>query len=318
MTDSSRHLVLFLTFCLLAWAVVGAGGVGHTLGLLQDEETTGGSFAAASDLSVEIGSAQVSPDTVAADGNETVTVTLAVRAPEDVDPAEFTVSVPDADRAVAIPASNVTCDDECTVALSARLVTELANGTGEQELVVRGWWTYDREFVGRVTVTVADSAASDSGASTANATATPANTTERPPTTAENRTERPNETASPTVSTRSTNSTATPTPNATATPNGTASPTSTTTGTPTPTSTTTPTPTSAPTPTSTPTETTTATLTPTPTESPTATLTPTPTETPTATLTPTPTETTTATLTPTPTETTTATLTPTPTNSTES
>ena len=313
MNDTTRHLGLFLAFCLLAWAVVGGVGVGPILGLQQDREVTNGSVTGASDLTVEIGSAQVSPDTVAAGGNGTVSVELAVRAPEDVDPAAFTVSVPEADRAVPVAASNVACDDECTVTLPARVITELVDDTGEHELVVRGWWTYDREFVGRVTVTVADSGTR---------TATPANTTDATPTASENRTTTPNGTATPTASTQTANSTTTPTQTTTATPTttpaATATPNATEPSTATPTSTRTPTPTS--TPTETTTATTTATPTPTETTTSTATATPTPTETTTATPTPTatPTDTTTPTPTATPTDTTTSTTTATPTNSTES
>lgn len=268
MTDADRHIALFLGFCLLAWTVVGAVGVGPILGLQHDTEGTTGSFAGASDLSVDVGSVQVTPATVVADGNETVTVALAVRSPGDVDPAEFTVSVPNADRAVPVAASNVTCDDECTVTLHARQITELVNGTGEHELVVRGWWAYDREFVAHITVTVAGS----SGSGTPNVTETPRNTTAGTETTSVNRTPTPNGTATPTA-TRTPNGTATPTPNRTATrtPNGTATTTATPTPTATPASTPAPTETSTPTPTHTTTTTETSTPTPTPTTTTTAT-----------------------------------------------
>ncbi|MFW5948180.1 MAG: hypothetical protein ACOCSD_01105 [Halolamina sp.] len=304
MNDLSRHLVLFLAFCLLAWSVVGAVGVDPILGFQHDEAATNGSLAAASDLSAEIGSARASPDTVAADGNGTVTVELGVRAPGDVNPDEFTLSVPQADRVAPVPASNVNCDDACTVALPARLITELVPGPGEHELVVRGWWTYDRDFVGRVTVTVADGAGSDSGTPTGNAT-------KEPTTGTETRTGSQNRTTTPTPSSRTTTPTSSPrttTPTATPTETSTATPTETSTATTTPTSTATTTPTSTATPT--PTQTTTATPTPAPTQTTTTTPTPTPTETTTSTAT--------ATVSPTPTDTRTTTVTPTPTNTTAS
>ncbi len=214
MTDLGHRALAFVALGLLVWMVVSASGLTPTLGALHDEEAAESSFDAASDLTVEVEAVELTPGTVARNASGTVIVELGVRAPEEVSVSEFTLSVAGADRLVPVAASNVTCDRECTLEVSERRIAGLVDEPGEYELVISGWWTYDRQFVGRAPVTVdvaklggEAGTPTRTGGGTRTATAGP--TTEVTPTTTPPRATNTTATNTTATNTTATNTTAT-------------------------------------------------------------------------------------------------------------
>ncbi|MFC3476873.1 hypothetical protein [Halobacterium litoreum] len=238
MSDWWRLACVSVSLAVLVWAALGPGGLASTTGLQHDTESTNASFAGADDLTVEATSVTVAPGALASNASGDVTVSMRVPSPERVNESSLAVTFAGASATLDVPASAVTCDDECRISLSEERVASLADGTGKRELVVLGWWEYDRQFVARAQVTIRGergAAPAGNGTTTGNGTTNATTTANATATTTETTT---NRTATTTANTTTQTTTAT-TPTQTTTTTTTTTATETTERTTTETSTTT-------------------------------------------------------------------------------
>jgi len=199
------------------------GGPAPAAGIVHDSQSLSGSFAGSSDLTVRVTNASVGNAAVSTNDSGAVVVTLRLDDANAVDESRVTVRVDDHPVRTA-----VTCDDTCTLRIPASKVAHAAD-LGGHELRVTGWWTYDRQFVATLPITVEQSPEPPT-TTTRNATTTNTTTNATQTTSTTQTTARTSTTTSTTTATATATSTATATATAT---------TSTTATTKTPTSTTT-------------------------------------------------------------------------------
>lgn len=299
-TTIQYQIVAVLSAAIVVGSASFLGGA-YTTGGFGDRDPSAVSIGAAADFTVDAGNATVRPP---AGDNESdaglVHAYLSVANPADVDETRFSLQL--AEVETRIQARSAACEPrpeeswDCRVTFDRRTILSVVDDQpGKYDVIVRGWWTYDRDFEAVATLMIRTRSTATL-TPTPTATVAPTETGQATPTPTPTPTPAP--TATPTSSstptpTRSPTATMTATPEASATPTPTSTPTATATATPMTTATSTSTPTATPTATSTatPTQTETATSTASPTATATATLTASPTPTPTPTSTPTPTAT---------------------------
>jgi|GEM_PF-3102870 len=242
------------------------GGPAPAAGIVHDSQSLSGSFAGSSDLTVRVTNASVGNAAVSTNDSGAVVVTLRLDDANAVDESRVTVRVDDHPVRTA-----VTCDDTCTLRIPASKVAHAAD-PGGHELRVTGWWTYDRQFVATLPITVEQSpeppTTTTRNATTTNTTTNATTQTSTTQTTARTTsdttsttTERTHTTTTQTSTTTTSTATATATATSTATATATATSTATATATATNTTTATATATNTTTATTTQTSTTTATTT---------------------------------------------------------
>lgn len=184
MSSERFRPTLALALALVAVTAAGAGAV--TGAYLSDRERASASVGAASDFTVDAGTVTVRPDPVPASAGR-FKVDVVVPNRSRVDEGAFTLAVDDARSTVE--ATRATCREtaagwRCTATFSRDRFTDLpaVDGAGTYHVVLRGWWTDDRDFRADGSVTLRATGIDGNRSSNATATAT-VTTTSTPGTT---------------------------------------------------------------------------------------------------------------------------------------
>lgn len=177
----TEHIPRWLILGFAVLVVAGGLGGATTYALFSDTERASLQLRAAADFTVDTGHLFVQPASATPDSNQDVLyVYLNVSAPSAVDESRFTLRL--ADRTERVPAVGARCVAlstaemptsapwTCRVAFDRAAIRRLVNhNEGTYDIIVHGWWVYDRDFVATGTVTLPDD-------ENATATATPMQT----------------------------------------------------------------------------------------------------------------------------------------------
>ena len=133
-----------------------------------DEESPHVNVAASDDVTASVDSMSVTPEklylecasneTESCPSNKPLTVLIDIREPSVVDETSFTVRIPETAGLVAV--SQATCTQSsghwwtCKLLIDQEDMLSDLDSSGEYEIIVRGWWQYNRAFEGKTTITV--------------------------------------------------------------------------------------------------------------------------------------------------------------------
>lgn len=142
------------------------GGV-FTGAAFVDRRATSGTVHSASDFTVDlgtVGNAGMDPGVLRDEGTHSeLRVTFDLRDVPNVSDNESRFTFRFTEYGEPVPATDVECDSEpyetdgtCTVTFDKRDLLMEIGGVGNRSFLVRGYWTYDRDFVLRGTIRVVD------------------------------------------------------------------------------------------------------------------------------------------------------------------
>lgn len=154
---SGPHLRRIAALYVVVFLLLGTvGGGAYTHSGFTAQQAANDSIVAASDFTVHVGNVPVEPATVenTEDGG-TFTVSVGVQAVDRVDTSRFELAVVGA--GATLEPTTVTCHStsgECELTFEQDDLVAATDSADTYDLRLRGWWEYDRDFVGAGNVAI--------------------------------------------------------------------------------------------------------------------------------------------------------------------